>query len=151
MRFAGRSATFTDAAGNLVTVSTDRGRFGIDNLDFIPEGKGATLARLDLTRGAASFANANIGITAVPTNAGGSGYTIVGHILADTIDLASVRVRGDLNALTVGDANTFTPALGSLRANSRNRPGRSALLQSTSRQNLPISRCHGHAVQNRRR
>ena len=127
VRFAGKLATFTDAAGNLVTVSTDKGRFGLENFAFRPEGKGATLTELDLTPGVVSFANANIGITAVPGSAGGSGFTIVGRIRADTIDLASVRVRGDLNAITVGDGDLSTPALATFRAHTLGDAGLSAL------------------------
>lgn len=113
----GKTVSFLDAAGSRVTIATDKGRFGLENLDLRPEGRGATLLRLDLTHGVKSFARANIAITARPTS-GGDGFAVVGQILADNIDLASVRVRGDLAAIIVGDSDTRTAALGKLTAQS---------------------------------
>lgn len=124
--FAGKTVSFLDAAGSRVTIATDKGRFGLENLELRPEGRGATLLRLDLTHGAKSFARANLAITAKATS-GGDGFAAVGQILANNIDLASVRVRGDLAAIIVGDGDTRTAALGKLTAQSLGVLGGAAL------------------------
>ena len=118
VNLVGKTATFTDPDGDLVTIQNDVARFSVTNVDFLPAGSGAALSRLDLSAGPKRFAQANLTITATRGALGGDGHTAVGQLIANDVDLASIIIDGDLRALEVGDADAATRALGLLKVNS---------------------------------
>ncbi|MEQ1862432.1 MAG: hypothetical protein ABMA13_21145 [Chthoniobacteraceae bacterium] len=97
----GKSATFRDVDGDLVTVKTTKGAF--DGSEFLgielgPIGAGQ-LNTLTLD---AAFTGANITITAKPTADGGNGFVNLGFLDATGVDLGAVRIAGDLGFLKAG-------------------------------------------------
>lgn len=115
----GKTATYTDVDGDTVTVKTDKGAFSAANFSMtnIVGASGAVLKTLDLSR--ANFGKQYKGATIkvkVTQGVGGDGFVNVGRIDATGIDLALVKVAGELEQIDVGDANLSTPGLGALKA-----------------------------------
>jgi hypothetical protein len=116
-----RTAVFTDENGDLVTVSLDRGSFSEDDFTLVPVSGtvGTRLELLDLTANASQRQGATLSIVAEQQPVlGGDGITNVGRINATGIDLAVLKVDGDLRELDAGDGVTSSPAIGTLRARS---------------------------------
>ncbi len=122
----GRTATFTDVDGDRVTVTVSRGTLTAANLTLVPAGVGAQLALVDLL-GDPAFAGANLTV-AVRRGPVGDGLANIGHIDASGVDLGTVQVKGDLGRIDAGDADTSTPGLRSLAANTMGRAGLAAQL-----------------------
>lgn len=110
----GRTATFTDVDGDLVTVTTSQGAFNIADFQLVQAGDGFQLRTLNLSDDGTEFAGATISITATRSAGGGDGLVNVGSINATGVDLAVVTVEGDLGQIDAGDAVTASPALGNL-------------------------------------
>ena len=116
----GKSATFRDADGDLVTVKATKGTFTPASFSGYQTGVigGGQLTELTLD---ATFTGANIAITAAPTPLlGGNGFVNIGFIDATGVDLGAVTLPGDLgriNAGTVG-GSTKVPGLKSLTVES---------------------------------
>lgn len=110
----GRSATYTDLDGDVVTVSISRGTLSQSMFSLRKEGpnNGAILQQLDLTLDPAT-AGANVTISAKPSAFGGDGQVNVGFIKATGLDLGAVKVSGDLARIDAGDTD-FTKSISSL-------------------------------------
>jgi autotransporter-associated beta strand protein len=116
----GKTATFLDVDGDLVTVNTTKGPFSQADFKLAVAGVGGQLQLLNLTTHAADFTGANLTITAKPGPLGGNGFVNVGYINATGIDLGVVKIAGDLgriNAGTVG-GDAKVPALKALAVQS---------------------------------
>src|SRR4030095_3324483 len=90
----GRSATFTDADGDLVTVKGRAGTLTQANFMLVPAGDvagGSLLRQLDLSD--AQFAGANVKITAVRTALGGDGLVHVRFLDATGVNLGKVSLK----------------------------------------------------------
>jgi|GEM_PF-730347 len=111
----GRSATYTDLDGDVVTVSISRGTLSQPMFSLRKEGpnNGAILQTLDLTLDPET-AGANVTITAKPSAFGGDGQVNVGFIKATGLDLGVVKVSGDLARIDAGDASDFKKSITSL-------------------------------------
>ena len=141
--------SFTDVDGDRVKITVSKGGItdadlaaaGVVNLTNAAQpaiGKGHELQALNL---GSKFAGATVAITATPSTdlAGigqpveGDGFTNVGLINAPTIDLASVKIAGDLGKILVGDANSTnkTLGLGSLTVQSMGKYGTSTQFGAT--------------------
>jgi|GEM_PF-2357128 len=116
----GKSATFTDVDGDLVTVKITKGTLTKDNFQFGGIGSGIAngyqLQTLLLTQ--SQYDGAAVTITAKPTALGGNGHVNVGSINALGHDLASVSVPGDVSFLQAGDNDVKKPGLGKFVADS---------------------------------
>ena len=114
----GKTATFTDADGDLVTVKITKGTLTSANFlaHEIAPGR-AVFELLDFRRDAA-FDGTNVTITARRTAAGGNGSVDLGTIDAAGIDLGIVSLAGDLAAIDAGDASPTDRAIKSLTVQS---------------------------------
>lgn len=113
----GRSATFTDADGDLATVAVSKGRLTAH--DFVLRDLGAGRAQLELVDlDRREFSGANLSITATRQGASGDGAVDVGRIDATGVDLGSVKITGDLGSIDCGNPRTKAPALISLDVHS---------------------------------
>lgn len=137
----GRSATFTDADGDRVTVAVSRGR--LDAADFTlvaaGAGAGAQLVALNFSDDGAEFAGANVSISAKRTTTGGDGFVNLGYLNGTGVNLGVVKIRGDLGRIDAG-AGTGT-ALVSLSVQSLGRYAGETDVAGAS----PDSRIAGHA------
>ncbi|HEX3147206.1 MAG TPA: hypothetical protein VHR66_03935 [Gemmataceae bacterium] len=115
----GKSVTFLDADGDTVTVALNKPVLTsankdavfhfdvgiVDGFNTVPQ----ALQTLDLT-------TLGTGLKVTATAVGGDGKANIGWVKGDNIDVVAVNVSGDLGRVTVGDANTKTPGLGTLSA-----------------------------------
>lgn len=115
----GKTATYRDVDGDIVTVKSSRTAF--DGTEFRgietgPNGAGL-LQRLTLD---ADFTGTNLTITARPSADGGNGFVNVGRIDATGVDLGAVRIAGDLGRLVAGTVggDARVPGLKSLTVQS---------------------------------
>jgi hypothetical protein len=103
----GKTATFTDADGDLVTVGTTKGTLTAANFELFPTGLGAQLEIFDLKANAA-FAGADLTFTAKRHDANhdgkldGNGKVNVGDIDASYLSVGHVKVSGDLGRIRAG-------------------------------------------------
>ena len=106
----GRTATYTDEDGDLVTVRTSRGSFASENFVFRPAGTHGEqqLQLLDLTTTAADFTNANITLTARITAGAGNALANLGVIRAPGVDLGNINIAGDLGHLEAASVKAMT-------------------------------------------
>lgn len=115
----GKSATYVDIDGDLVTVRTSAGKF--DGSEFIGVTTGANDAgQLQKLKLDSDFSGGNISVTGRRTANGGNGFVNVGFIDGGSVDLGKVTVRGDvgrINAGTVG-GDPKVPAIKSLAVQS---------------------------------
>ena len=115
----GKSATYTDSDGDLISLTVSKGRLRTENFDFTPIAGTSRIDvhLLDLTALGlgAKFQGASIGVRVM--NPGGDGFGDLRGIKATGIDLNRVIVQdGDLGQIDVGDANLATPAIALLQA-----------------------------------
>ncbi|MEO8350794.1 MAG: Calx-beta domain-containing protein [Chthoniobacteraceae bacterium] len=96
---AGGGVTFADIDGDEVIVKINKGVLGAENFTFDVDGN---LTLIDLTAGAAGFANGKLTITSKAAN-GGDGEVKVGAINASGLSLKSVKVDGDLGQIDIGE------------------------------------------------
>ena len=125
----GRSATYVDAEGDLVTVAVSQGELKPEDFTFAASGLGSRLRILDLRTpiGVDGFGGANVTISATPGLRGGDGFAAIGHLNATGLDLGAVKIDGDLLRIDAGDAETLnTPAVQSLAVQSLGRVGTTA-------------------------
>ena len=94
----GKTVTFTDVDGDLVKVTTSKGKVTADMLTFGPDGG---LFLVDLTVGGTFKDGANLTFS-VKKIAGGDGIINVGAIIATGIKLGTVKVTGNLGQIDVG-------------------------------------------------
>jgi len=101
----GKTATFTDRDGDLVTVTRTAGQFEAGDFTLLPGANGGgQLQRLEITP--AAFANlaVNLSITAKPSPDGGNGLVNIGEIDATGVPLGTVTIGGDLGRFVGGDS-----------------------------------------------
>lgn len=111
----GKTATFLDRDGDLVTVKTSKGTLKASQFLIHAVGEdGGQLARLTLNDPQDGFAGAKISISAKRVDGFSDGKVNVGYINASGIDLGSLTVAGDLGRVLVGDATKPGKALASL-------------------------------------
>jgi hypothetical protein len=119
----GRSATFTDADGDRVTVLVSKGR--LDPADFTlvaaGPGNGAQLLALNFSDDGAEFSGANVTLVAKRTSLGGDGFVNLGYLNAAGVNLGVVKVAGDLGRIDAGAGQVGVLALRSLSAQSMGR------------------------------
>jgi len=118
----GKTATYTDVDGDVVTVKTDNGEFALPNFTMAagPNG-GFVLQKLDLN-GDPDFAdkNASITFTAKPIDGDGDGFVDVGAIDVSGADLKKLVLPGDLGVLKGdGFASIALHSLGSRGTNTQ--------------------------------
>jgi hypothetical protein len=114
----GKSVTYSDPDGDLITLKTSKGTFRANMLTF---GSTGILEVLDV-HGEAEFTGANIS-TKIKRSAVGDGETAIGAIDAAGVDLGSVKISGDLGRIQAGDVNFDTVGLRQLSLNSLGRFG----------------------------
>lgn len=114
----GKSATFIDVDGDLVTVAITKG--DLNDVVFSLRNAGGGRAQLELLdfRGDTTFAGTNLTFTAKRQGIDGDGNVNVGYINATNLDLGAVKLPGDLAAIDAGDATPGTLALKSLAVHS---------------------------------
>jgi hypothetical protein len=98
----GKSASFTDVDGDLVTVAVSKGTLTAGLFITAASGLGEQLQRLDLS--AAAFAGANVTISVRPAavNPTGDGLTDVGFIDGAGHAMGKIVVAGDLGRVNGG-------------------------------------------------
>ena len=109
----GRTATFTDADGDLVTVKVTKGTLAASDFIFgFTADNRQQLQRLTLD---GLDAGTNVTITAKRTALGGDGFANVGHIGALGVALGTVSINGDLGRIDAGAVKSLTvQSLGAL-------------------------------------
>lgn len=116
----GKSLTFRDVDGDIVTIKTTKGRLSAANLTGYQTGgpNGAGLfQKLSLD---ATFTGANLTITAKPSADGGNGFVNLGWLDATGVDLGTVNIAGDVARVTAGTngGDAKAPAIKSLAVQS---------------------------------
>lgn len=114
----GKTATFTDADGDICSISTSKGKFTVDNFLFTPgeDPSTGTLRLIDISfdQSGKMFQGAKIAVTV--DEVVGDGLADVGFLNAAGIDLNRAVIGGDLGRIDVGDSNAATPAIKLLTA-----------------------------------
>jgi len=106
----GKTATWTDVDGDLVTLTVTKGTLDATNFLLLANSAAdsrARLLRLDVGTtpgGLSEFEGANITLTAKRA-AGGDGKVNLGFLRASNTDLGAVKIGGDLARMFVGDAS----------------------------------------------
>lgn len=110
----GRSATYTDLDGDLVTVTVTKGTLSAGNFTLRAEGSGSAgiLELLDLT--SSQFLGTNVTISAKRLTQSGDGQVNVGYIKATGQDLGVVKVTGDLARIDAGGGTDNKKSISSL-------------------------------------
>jgi hypothetical protein len=115
----GRTATYLDPDGDLVTIKVNKGT--LEQNDFRLSGQnylgGSTLQQLDL-KGHTDLDRANITVTARPQLVNGvlsgDGRANIGELDAAGISLGVVKINGDLGQINVGAGGSLLPAVKTL-------------------------------------
>ncbi len=114
----GKTATFTDVDGDLVTVKRSAGAFLMGDITITAAASGGGLLQALTITPAPDSASTNLSITAKVGPGGGNGFVNVGKIDADQTDLGVVIIGGELQDLDVGDNDSARLGLGSLTVHS---------------------------------
>jgi len=115
---SGHKATWTDLDGDLITMTVSKGTLTADNFRMIAGTNGSALAKLSLD---ATFAGADIIVTAKPGPTGGDGLVNLGRIIVNGADLGNVTIPGTIAEIDAGTAAVPTPSLKSLTIRGFNR------------------------------
>jgi hypothetical protein len=110
-----QTATYKDAYGDTITVTTTKGAFAKSEFLGTASGSGYQLTELNLAN-LAAFEGANITFGITPVT-GGTNVVNVGFINASGVDLGAVTLPGDLGAIDAGGGASST-GLGALNAQS---------------------------------
>lgn len=111
----GKSFTYTDADGDLVTVKTTAGTLKSSQFSWLTSADGTRheLIRMDLA-GDATFAGASLTFSAKKTATGGDGRVNIGSLDATGLNLGAVKVGGTLERINAGSNDAVIPAVKSL-------------------------------------
>jgi hypothetical protein len=115
----GRTATYTDADGDLVTIKVNKGTLAANDFHLTGENSlgGSTLQTIDFTSHT-DLALANVTITAKPQVIDGllrgDGHANIGALDATGIALGNVKVAGDLGRINAGANGFLLPAVKTL-------------------------------------
>ncbi len=110
----GKTATFTDVDGDLVTVKRTLGTFATGDFAITANTSGGG----QLTQLVITAAPGNLTITAKPGPNGGNGLVNVGGINAGGIALGSVSIAGDLGSISGGQSVGGKPGTAALSVHS---------------------------------
>ncbi len=125
---SGKSATFTDFDGDIVTVAVTKGTLVPDDFSLASNATfNNQLQLLMLTDPGFSGTNLTISVKKV---AGGDGLTNVGYIDATGNNLGTVSIIGDLGRIDAGADTAGTPAIKSLSVRSMGRLGTDTQISS---------------------
>lgn len=113
----GKTATFNDVDGDLVTVKRSKSAFVDTNFDFTALAPGQGLSRLIIAATGPEGDGVDIRISAKPGPLGGNGFVNVGQIFAVN-DLSAVSVAGDLAQLFAGNPDDTTAGVKSVSVHS---------------------------------
>jgi hypothetical protein len=113
----GRTATFTDADGDIVTVAVNKGTLLAGDFVTDPSGLGGTTFRTLNLSTHTDLTGANVTITAKPGLLGGDGLVNLGYFNAAGVDLGTVSLDGDLGRIDAGAVGGL-PAIKTLKLNS---------------------------------
>ena len=127
IKSGGKTATFIDTDGELVSVTVSKGKITQDMLTF---GPGGGLFLVDLNVGNTFQEGANITF-AVKKLPGQNGVVHVGAITGLGLSLGKVKVTGDLGQIDVGNGNPLKPAMKSLTVGSLGVLGKDMQLPGT--------------------
>lgn len=114
LQLNGKTATFNDIDGDLVTIKRTIGTFGPGEIVVTPAASGGGF----FTQLILSAAPGNLTITAKPGPSGGNGFVNLGTLTGTGIALGNVSLAGDLTQFDGGAAVTGKPGIGSLAAQS---------------------------------
>ena len=114
----GKTATFTDVDGDLVTVKRTAGSFSPSDFTLTAAASGGGLLEKLILTPAPGNAAFNLTITAKPGPGGGNGFVNVGEIDAFTTDLGKVTIAGELQDIDAGDDFSNRVAIVSLTVHS---------------------------------
>lgn len=111
----GKSFTYTDTDGDLVTVKTSAGSFDASKITVLSSEDGTRheIVTLDISNDTA-FKSANLSFTAKKSATGGDGRVNIGKINALNVDLSTISIAGVLGEIDAGAGSTTTPAIKSL-------------------------------------
>ncbi len=123
---AGKTLTYTDVDGDLVSVTVNKGKITPEMLTF---GPGGGLFMVDLTAGGTFKDGANVTFTVGKKV--GNGIINVGAIQAPGLHLGIVKITGDLGQIDVGTGNPLKPALKSITVGSLGMMGADMQLPGT--------------------
>lgn len=103
----GKTATYTDVDGDVVTVKRSAGTFLAGDFTIVPDALtgGGQLQSLTLTA-APNDVVVNLAITAKPGPSGGNGFVNVGQIVGGNFPVGTITIAGDIGAI---DAGTVVP------------------------------------------
>jgi hypothetical protein len=113
----GRTATFTDVDGDLVTVKRSAGAFVAGDFIITPADSGGGSLDLLTVTSVAGGAPVNLSITAQSSGDGGNGLVNVGAINA-LGDLGAVFIAGELGSMDAGDSDPARPGVRNLTVRS---------------------------------
>ena len=102
----GKTATFPDIDGDLVTVKVTKGALAQRDFTF----SGGILQKINLADDGDEFAGTSLTVTVKKATAG-DGKFHLGAIDAHGLDLGTVTLPGDLGQIDAGDAKFKTPAI----------------------------------------
>lgn len=115
-RIAPASMNFTDADGDIITVTTTKGTAD-DIFGAVTGGNNAEIQKIDLHSNSV-FAGTSIKVFVSGKAAGGDGMANVWWVDAAGVDVGNVEVVGDLAKLTAGDTNYATKAANTIKVQS---------------------------------
>jgi hypothetical protein len=114
----GKSATFTDVDGDLVTVKVTKGQLDTNDFMLTAMASGYKFELLNFADDNREFDKTDLSIVATPSAGAGDGHVNVAYLNATDNDLGIVVVDGDLGRVTCGNTTTAGVALKSLVAGS---------------------------------
>ena len=146
----GKSFTYTDGDGDLVTVKTSAGTLDPAQFGwlFSADGTRRELTSMNIS-GNTTFTGASLTFSAKKTATGGDGRVNIGTIDATGLNLGAVKVGGNIERIIAGTNDAVIPAVKSLGALSfgsapgTNQPG---TIVSTVTGNLPLVKIKGDLV-----
>jgi hypothetical protein len=113
----GKSFTYTDGDGDLVTVKTTAGTLDPAQFGwlFSTDGTRRELTSMNIG-GDATFTGANLTFSAKKTATGGDGRVDVGYLDATLVNLGAVKIGGNIESILVGTNDASIPAMKSFSA-----------------------------------
>src|ERR1700722_16634404 len=118
----GKSATYTDAEGQVVSITVSAGTLNTQSFNFANGASSGQLQNLFLSQNG-GFNGANVTATVMKSAAGADGLVNIGLINAFNVNLGSVIINGDLGKIEAGNNAPGTLGLKSLSVRSLGRFG----------------------------
>lgn len=126
-RIAPATFTFGDVDGDFVTVKTSKGSDSelAAIVSTAQGGLGVQLQGIDFGANPTVFDGTSLTITAKRMSIGGDGFVNIGFVDAGGLDLAAVKISGDLGRIIAGNADETNGSVKSLEVQSMGRLGTS--------------------------